>query len=268
MFQHRVLHRTHDRANQRPQGQDNGGGDLRAGAHDLRVQGRRHRQDAGPRRQLDAVRAHGGRVRPGQVRHRRRADGTNTKRVHVVVRFRQFLQRALDELKMTAGNFYINDKSTGSVVGQQPFGGARLSGEYRRQIATIAAFREVLSTSVDHSDIVRKTSLKLVSSTGTVSSHQNVMTRRLRYTYDRIVQNTTQLHRYQRQGRGPALRAEMGQPPVGEGDLRAPQGHLVPVHGSVAATRRAKVSSGEVDGVTMPKGRGEARRDELRNNLT
>ena len=27
-----------------------------------------------------------------------------------------------------SGNFYINDKSTGSVVGQQPFGGARLSG--------------------------------------------------------------------------------------------------------------------------------------------
>lgn len=29
---------------------------------------------------------------------------------------------------MTAGNFYINDKSTGSVVGQQPFGGSRMSG--------------------------------------------------------------------------------------------------------------------------------------------
>lgn len=29
---------------------------------------------------------------------------------------------------MSAGNFYINDKSTGSVVGQQPFGGSRLSG--------------------------------------------------------------------------------------------------------------------------------------------
>ena len=27
-----------------------------------------------------------------------------------------------------AGNFYINDKPTGSVVGQQPFGGARMSG--------------------------------------------------------------------------------------------------------------------------------------------
>lgn len=39
-----------------------------------------------------------------------------------------FLVRAFDELKMTAGNFYINDKSTGSVVGQQPFGGGRMSG--------------------------------------------------------------------------------------------------------------------------------------------
>ena len=28
----------------------------------------------------------------------------------------------------TAGNFYINDKPTGAIVGQQPFGGARLSG--------------------------------------------------------------------------------------------------------------------------------------------
>jgi 1-pyrroline-5-carboxylate dehydrogenase len=37
-----------------------------------------------------------------------------------------FLRRALDEFKMTAGNFYINDKSTGSVVGQQPFGGKNI----------------------------------------------------------------------------------------------------------------------------------------------
>jgi 1-pyrroline-5-carboxylate dehydrogenase len=29
---------------------------------------------------------------------------------------------------MSAGNFYINDKCTGAVVGQQPFGGGRLSG--------------------------------------------------------------------------------------------------------------------------------------------
>ncbi|XP_018335640.1 delta-1-pyrroline-5-carboxylate dehydrogenase, mitochondrial [Agrilus planipennis] len=40
----------------------------------------------------------------------------------------KFLKDSLETLKMTAGNFYINDKSTGSVVGQQPFGGARMSG--------------------------------------------------------------------------------------------------------------------------------------------
>ncbi|XP_066997161.1 delta-1-pyrroline-5-carboxylate dehydrogenase, mitochondrial [Anabrus simplex] len=39
-----------------------------------------------------------------------------------------FLKFAVEDLRMTAGNFYVNDKSTGSVVGQQPFGGARLSG--------------------------------------------------------------------------------------------------------------------------------------------
>lgn len=41
---------------------------------------------------------------------------------------RDFLIQATDRLKMSAGNFYINDKSTGAVVGQQPFGGSRLSG--------------------------------------------------------------------------------------------------------------------------------------------
>ena len=32
-------------------------------------------------------------------------------------------------LENAAGNFYINDKPTGAVVGQQPFGGARGSGQ-------------------------------------------------------------------------------------------------------------------------------------------
>ncbi|ELB90642.1 delta-1-pyrroline-5-carboxylate dehydrogenase, partial [Rhodococcus wratislaviensis IFP 2016] len=32
------------------------------------------------------------------------------------------------DLRFAAGNFYINDKPTGAVVGQQPFGGARASG--------------------------------------------------------------------------------------------------------------------------------------------
>merc|ERR1711962_358637 len=39
-----------------------------------------------------------------------------------------FADTAAQVLRGTAGNFYVNDKSTGSVVGQQPFGGARLSG--------------------------------------------------------------------------------------------------------------------------------------------
>jgi 1-pyrroline-5-carboxylate dehydrogenase len=38
------------------------------------------------------------------------------------------IQQADDALRYTAGNFYVNDKPTGSVVGQQPFGGARASG--------------------------------------------------------------------------------------------------------------------------------------------
>lgn len=42
---------------------------------------------------------------------------------------RTVVQEATTVLRNTAGNFYINDKSTGSVVGQQPFGGARASGE-------------------------------------------------------------------------------------------------------------------------------------------
>jgi 1-pyrroline-5-carboxylate dehydrogenase len=36
--------------------------------------------------------------------------------------------RALEGLRYAAGNVYVNDKSTGAVVGQQPFGGARASG--------------------------------------------------------------------------------------------------------------------------------------------
>jgi 1-pyrroline-5-carboxylate dehydrogenase len=33
-----------------------------------------------------------------------------------------------EALCYSAGNFYVNDKPTGAVVGQQPFGGARASG--------------------------------------------------------------------------------------------------------------------------------------------
>jgi 1-pyrroline-5-carboxylate dehydrogenase len=38
------------------------------------------------------------------------------------------IAQATQALRFTAGNFYVNDKPTGAVVGQQPFGGARASG--------------------------------------------------------------------------------------------------------------------------------------------
>jgi 1-pyrroline-5-carboxylate dehydrogenase len=41
---------------------------------------------------------------------------------------RAAIAQATDLLRYSAGNFYINDKPTGAVVGQQPFGGARASG--------------------------------------------------------------------------------------------------------------------------------------------
>jgi 1-pyrroline-5-carboxylate dehydrogenase len=41
---------------------------------------------------------------------------------------RNAVERATERLIHSAGNFYINDKPTGAVVGQQPFGGARASG--------------------------------------------------------------------------------------------------------------------------------------------
>lgn len=41
---------------------------------------------------------------------------------------KEVLQSANKKLRFSAGNYYINDKPTGAVVGQQPFGGARASG--------------------------------------------------------------------------------------------------------------------------------------------
>ena len=41
---------------------------------------------------------------------------------------RYAVELATKKLENAAGNFYINDKPTGAVVGQQPFGGARASG--------------------------------------------------------------------------------------------------------------------------------------------
>ncbi|MEO3822211.1 L-glutamate gamma-semialdehyde dehydrogenase [Actinomadura sp. B10D3] len=46
----------------------------------------------------------------------------------VIAEDRAAIAAATEALRFAAGNFYINDKPTGSIVGQQPFGGARASG--------------------------------------------------------------------------------------------------------------------------------------------
>ncbi|HEX5251510.1 MAG TPA: L-glutamate gamma-semialdehyde dehydrogenase, partial [Gaiellales bacterium] len=46
----------------------------------------------------------------------------------VFARDRAAIEDANEKLEYAAGNFYVNDKPTGAVVGQQPFGGARASG--------------------------------------------------------------------------------------------------------------------------------------------
>ncbi len=46
----------------------------------------------------------------------------------IIAQDREAVELATNKLRNAAGNFYINDKPTGAVVGQQPFGGARASG--------------------------------------------------------------------------------------------------------------------------------------------
>jgi 1-pyrroline-5-carboxylate dehydrogenase len=46
----------------------------------------------------------------------------------IIAQDRAAIAHALHALRFAAGNVYVNDKSTGAVVGQQPFGGARASG--------------------------------------------------------------------------------------------------------------------------------------------
>ncbi|WP_016696939.1 L-glutamate gamma-semialdehyde dehydrogenase [Actinoalloteichus spitiensis] len=46
----------------------------------------------------------------------------------IIAQDRAAIAYASEQLRFAAGNFYVNDKPTGAVVGQQPFGGARASG--------------------------------------------------------------------------------------------------------------------------------------------
>jgi len=61
----------------------------------------------------------------------------------IFARDRHFIDYATHKLRNTAGNFYVNDKCTGAVVGQQPFGGARGSGTNDKAGYTLNVLRWV-----------------------------------------------------------------------------------------------------------------------------
>jgi 1-pyrroline-5-carboxylate dehydrogenase len=59
----------------------------------------------------------------------------------VIARDRAAITWASEELRFAAGNFYVNDKPTGAVVGQQPFGGGRASGTNDKAGAAVNLLR-------------------------------------------------------------------------------------------------------------------------------
>ncbi len=59
----------------------------------------------------------------------------------VIARDRSAITYASEELRFAAGNFYVNDKPTGAVVGQQPFGGGRASGTNDKAGAAVNLLR-------------------------------------------------------------------------------------------------------------------------------
>ena len=59
----------------------------------------------------------------------------------IFARDRKAIEQMMSALRNAAGNFYINDKPTGAVVGQQPFGGSRASGTNDKSGSMINLFR-------------------------------------------------------------------------------------------------------------------------------
>lgn len=61
---------------------------------------------------------------------------------------RYALSTGVQKLSNAAGNFYINDKPTGAVVGQQPFGGARASGTNDKAGSILNLYRWVSARTI------------------------------------------------------------------------------------------------------------------------
>ena len=66
----------------------------------------------------------------------------------VFARDRNVIREAMDALRNAAGNFYINDRPTGAVLGQQPFGGARGSGTNDKAGSMLNLLRWVSARSI------------------------------------------------------------------------------------------------------------------------
>lgn len=66
----------------------------------------------------------------------------------IISQDRYAINTAIDKLENAAGNFYINDKPTGAVVGQQPFGGARGSGTNDKAGAKLNLMRWVSARTI------------------------------------------------------------------------------------------------------------------------
>lgn len=74
----------------------------------------------------------------------------------VMAKDRYAINLALKKLENAAGNFYINDKPTGAVVGQQPFGGARGSGTNDKAGAAMNLLRWVSARTIKETFVSAK----------------------------------------------------------------------------------------------------------------
>ena len=66
----------------------------------------------------------------------------------IIAQDRNAIELALRKLRHSAGNFYINDKPTGAVVGQQPFGGGRKSGTNDKAGSILNLYRWVSARTI------------------------------------------------------------------------------------------------------------------------
>jgi 1-pyrroline-5-carboxylate dehydrogenase len=74
----------------------------------------------------------------------------------IISKDRYAINTALKMLEHSAGNFYINDKPTGAVVGQQPFGGARGSGTNDKAGAKLNMMRWVSARTIKETFVPAK----------------------------------------------------------------------------------------------------------------